>query len=682
MPTIAEVRQKFPQYSDLSDGQLASALHAKFYPDMPEDQFMAKIGMPTAPKSRPGSHPDFEESQKLIAKDEQSGMLGGVTSALGGFLEGVPILGPALVGGAKRGAAGIISAVDPNATYQEVLDFNNKTYDAAKEAHPNINTGAQITGGVVSTLPLAATATGARMLGITGENLATRAGTAAVTNSALSAADTAARGGNASEIAGSAGIGAILGGGIPVLGSAISTAGKPVFDAVKARIAPKAFASQKIVERMANDGISVDQAANKMARGGLSLADAGGQGTRNLLKTTTNIPGPAQQAVKSKLTLQAMGQGDRIKKVIGDTLADPEGFLTAKDDIAAEAQRLAAPLYKQARATPVHYSQTLEGILETPAGKAALAKAEQLAANEQVPFQQLFVNVAPNGASATVKRVPDARGWDYIKRAMDDMIDGQTDAITKKVSNEGRILIGLKNKMLSEVDSVNPAYAAARRVWGGQKQLDDALEFGKKAMTMPPEAVERHIASIGAADHKALQVGAAEWARSVLDKGGFTQNAVIKLFGNRQQVRIWKAIFGDEQKFKTFRQAMFAEAKKRETYNVVGGNSSTVKQAADLADAGGLSEMFQTGKTMATQGPIAAALQFASSRLKMLGGFTPKVADEIAKQLMARSPQEVLQIKTALQQIEASNISALAKRQQVQALITSVGARSSAMMAQ
>lgn len=649
------------------------------------DEIAAQLGVRPAPisrpNSRPGAHPDFEESQKLIAKDEQSGMLGGVTSALGGFLEGVPILGPALLGGAKRGAAGIISAVDPNATYEEVLDFNNKTYDAAKEANPNINTAAQITGGVVSTLPLAATSAGARAFGITGKNLATRAGTAAATNSALSAADTAARGGDANEITGSGLIGGVLGGGIPLLGSAISSASKPIYDAVKARINPKAFASQKIVERLANDGLGVDQAARKMARGGLSLSEAGGQNTKNLLRTTTNIPGPAQQAVKSKLTLQAMGQGDRIKKVIGDTLADPEGFLTAKDDIAAEARRLAAPLYRQSQATPVHYSQTLEGILETPAGKSALAKAEQLAANEQVPFQQLFVNVAPNG-STTIKRVPDARGWDYIKRAMDDMIDGQTDAITKKVSNEGRILIGLKNKMLNEVDSVNPAYAAARRVWGGQKQLDDALEFGKKAFTMPPEAVERHIASIGAADHKALQVGAAEYARSVLDKGGFTQNAVIKLFGTRQQVRIWKAIFGDEQKFKTFRQAMFAEAKKRENYNVVGGNSTTIRQGADLADAGGLREMVQTGTTMATQGPIAAALQFTTSRLKMLGGMTPKVADEVAKQLMARSPQEVLQIKTALQQIEASNISAIAKRQQIQALITSIGARSAGMMAQ
>ena len=45
MPTITEIRQKYPQYNDLSDSDLADKLHAKFYPDMPRDQFDAKVGV-------------------------------------------------------------------------------------------------------------------------------------------------------------------------------------------------------------------------------------------------------------------------------------------------------------------------------------------------------------------------------------------------------------------------------------------------------------------------------------------------------------------------------------------------------------------------------------------------------------------------------------------------------------
>jgi len=45
MQSIQEVRSKFPEYSDLSDQQLADALHKKFYSDIPINEFYGKIGL-------------------------------------------------------------------------------------------------------------------------------------------------------------------------------------------------------------------------------------------------------------------------------------------------------------------------------------------------------------------------------------------------------------------------------------------------------------------------------------------------------------------------------------------------------------------------------------------------------------------------------------------------------------
>lgn len=50
---IAEVRQKFPQYSDMSDVELAAALHKKFYSDMPQAEFAAKIGLAPPEPEKP-----------------------------------------------------------------------------------------------------------------------------------------------------------------------------------------------------------------------------------------------------------------------------------------------------------------------------------------------------------------------------------------------------------------------------------------------------------------------------------------------------------------------------------------------------------------------------------------------------------------------------------------------------
>lgn len=50
MATIAEVRAKYPQYSDMSDEALADVLYKKFYSDMPRADFDAKVGLkPAAP---------------------------------------------------------------------------------------------------------------------------------------------------------------------------------------------------------------------------------------------------------------------------------------------------------------------------------------------------------------------------------------------------------------------------------------------------------------------------------------------------------------------------------------------------------------------------------------------------------------------------------------------------------
>lgn len=51
MATIAEIRQQYPQYSDMSDVQLADAFHSKFYSDIPKDTFYQQLGMKTTPVS-------------------------------------------------------------------------------------------------------------------------------------------------------------------------------------------------------------------------------------------------------------------------------------------------------------------------------------------------------------------------------------------------------------------------------------------------------------------------------------------------------------------------------------------------------------------------------------------------------------------------------------------------------
>ena len=51
MATIAEIRKEYPQYSDMTDTQLADAFHSKFYSDIPKDTFYSQLGIKTTPVS-------------------------------------------------------------------------------------------------------------------------------------------------------------------------------------------------------------------------------------------------------------------------------------------------------------------------------------------------------------------------------------------------------------------------------------------------------------------------------------------------------------------------------------------------------------------------------------------------------------------------------------------------------
>jgi hypothetical protein len=69
---IQEIRQKYPQYNDLSDEQLADGLHKKYYSDLPKDDFYGKIGLkqkaPEAPPVQTGPRvlPDSDTSSDLV----------------------------------------------------------------------------------------------------------------------------------------------------------------------------------------------------------------------------------------------------------------------------------------------------------------------------------------------------------------------------------------------------------------------------------------------------------------------------------------------------------------------------------------------------------------------------------------------------------------------------------------
>jgi hypothetical protein len=111
--TIQDVRQKFPQYSDLSDEKLAQGIHKKYYPDMPFEDFSKKIGYSASDKPPSETRKGFDAPAMA-----ESAVTGGVmgfaapeaTALLGKGLSYVPYPPVKAAGYALQAAAPVMAS--------------------------------------------------------------------------------------------------------------------------------------------------------------------------------------------------------------------------------------------------------------------------------------------------------------------------------------------------------------------------------------------------------------------------------------------------------------------------------------------------------------------------------------------------------------------------------------------
>jgi hypothetical protein len=131
MPTIADIRQKYPQYADVPDVQLADALHAKFYSDMPKGDFYKSINLSGA-SLIPGSITSLPKPAESTLSDK-----------ILGALETIPAMASSAVAVPVSAAAQLASDI-----YGGKRDVNQATAKGIQQAmtyQPRTETGQQLT---------------------------------------------------------------------------------------------------------------------------------------------------------------------------------------------------------------------------------------------------------------------------------------------------------------------------------------------------------------------------------------------------------------------------------------------------------------------------------------------------------------------------------------------------------
>ena len=132
MASINDIRAKYPQYNDLTDGELAEKFHAKFYSDMPFEDFTSKIGL---------QEPSYAETAAGVVTDlptTVANIPGSAANLASGIYEAVTNPVETITSMADIGAGGIrnaaILAERNGALPQGSVDFLDSLSDPAVAA--------------------------------------------------------------------------------------------------------------------------------------------------------------------------------------------------------------------------------------------------------------------------------------------------------------------------------------------------------------------------------------------------------------------------------------------------------------------------------------------------------------------------------------------------------------------
>ncbi|MDE1991670.1 MAG: hypothetical protein KGI75_04170 [Rhizobiaceae bacterium] len=160
-----------------------------------------------------------QQGGQNAAPPSNSDALSVARTGVGGFLEGIPVVGPYIRRGTEMAAAGTVAALTDQ-SYDDVMKRIDAMNAGEKAANPWVDTGSRVAGGVAGTVPMMMAAPAA--FGVGAGSLPLRIAASTGTGGVLGGADAAVRSdGDAGQTALGAGIGMGAGFVGPLAGRAV-----------------------------------------------------------------------------------------------------------------------------------------------------------------------------------------------------------------------------------------------------------------------------------------------------------------------------------------------------------------------------------------------------------------------------------------------------------------------------
>ncbi len=390
--------------------------------------------------------------------------------------------------------------------------------------------------------------------------------------------------------------------------SVLSTdGGKPL------AVAPKVIqqGGSDLGEFLAKDGIDLNKVADQLEAAqkidpkvsALDIITQGegdipsGSNALGLAQSIAQSPGQGR-TMASELVLRGKAATADIGDLFDKSLSTAD-YYQGKQQL-ADAMKASGQAYDKAYANPVAMdSPQINDLLSRPAGQAALDDAKTLAANEGTTI------LTPDGALNT-------QGVDYVKRALDDMINGQEGKTQfGKTTQAGKGYLAIKNGILGEADRLNPDFAAARAEFADPASQMEALEQGKAFSKMNSGEIADFMGSKSPAEKMQFANGVNQALQDKLNAVQDGSNPIKKIWTEATREKL-RPLFASDDDFNRLARGMELHKARMNVDQIVQGSPTFRNEQFDKAPV----------KTM-----TGHAIRLASDPLSAAGNMLGNIAD-------------------------------------------------------
>lgn len=658
---------------ELPDGTIAEFPDGTS-PDVMRSALQKRFSAPAAPLPEQNSVSDSQFSDELsqlsrLSNPDYDNSLTGAGLTWMENASKIPVAGPALRSASDfigSNIWGALSGEDPERIRQQT-DIRRKIRE---NQYPASAISGEVGANIAPLMALGGTTAGAQALGISGNTLKGRALNSALSSAGISAADTLAKGGNAEQVVGSAAISGGIGGAIPLFGAGLSkgveVAGNkfsPIFNAMKDASKEGSRRVGVAVGRdmQANPGGLLGMIDDQVARANnipITNVDRGGETTRALARSVANQSPEARATIEKLADDRFAGQGSRAVGLLQRLAGGNADDLAFREALETQARTANSAAYKAAYSDPNAerlYTKGMQELMQSPSFRQAVKQVPKRSADRGAVsgFKEIANPFSKNSQGQYVLRqkangeliAPNLQFWDHVKRNLDGQIGTAQRAGDRTLASD---IMGLKSKLVGEIDTAVPAFQSARQGASTFFGADNAIDAGKKFATAPrslPEATKA-FKSFTKMEREAFTRG---YASELVDKIKATSdrvNVINQTFKSPASREGMQMVFGPE-KFKQIEAYVRVEDIVDRLRGSM-GNSTTARQLMELgigAGAGGAIGGYNGGVEGALSGAAlgagaAAVKQGASSIVKSANN---KTMEHMAKLLTSNDPKSLQQ---------------------------------------